>query len=246
MKLPAIIGLLLLVLIRTNTNVAFAKKTTNSKKAYRNLSLVSNNDKETLCKDHNNSIQFSATKMFFPDHNNISIIKKDFFTVMNMGQLGVYFEKKIYRNWRIMAGVSEWNETSFLSEHKGIAGVRGYEPIDKVGSIITRWSYKMVDVFAMYRYNKFKKHKIKTGLGLSYTRGANDFVDSVYLNPGGGDGILYLHYEKHSYLGVIPCISYDYMFFRNRFAFGWDLRLRKYFGIHSSQIDYGYHLSLNF
>ncbi len=214
-------------LLFTVVNNAFAKKDIFCEKTNKKLIFIPCHDSQKHYNDHNNAVQFSATKMFFPDHNKLSLIKKDFFTVMNMGQLGIYYERKIYNNWRIAAGVSEWNETGFLSIYDGIAGVGGYEPIDKIGSIRMRWSYKMVDVFAMYQYNKFRKHKIKTGLGLSYTHGANDYVDSVYLNPGGGDGILYLHYEKHSYYGIIPFISYDYLCLRNRVALGWDLRVRK-------------------
>ncbi len=198
-------------------------------------------------KEFKNSIIFSATDMFFPDHNKLSMFRHWVPIFFEADQLAIYAERRVYRNWSIAAGYSAWNETSFLSEFARIHGVGGYEPFDKVGSLQQRYSYKMRDVFVCYKYNKFKKHKIKAGLGLSYTYGINEYVDSVYHNPSPPfDGIIFLHDERHSYWGLVPLFSYDYLCLRRRVGIGADFRVRKYFGIHSTQIDYGAHVALNF
>jgi hypothetical protein len=150
----------------------------------------------------------------------------------------------VYRNWSIAAGYSAWNETKFLNVLPGLAVVGGYEPFDKVGSLQWRYSYKMRDVFVCYKYDRFKKHKIKAGVGVSYTQGINEYVDSVQNSIF--EGRIYLHNERHSYWGVVPLLSYDYLCLHRRVGFGADFRVRKYFGIHSTQIDYGAHIALNF
>ena len=222
--------LLLLALMSCIANTAFAKKS-DSTKHY---------------KDYNNSIEFSATNSpkaddFFYD------IRHEYYLPYRMGQLAMYYERCVYKNLRIKVGFNEWNETGFLSYVRGPAFVveRG-SPIDEVGSLLARWSYKMIESFGVYRFNLSRKHKIKTAFGMSYTWGLNEIVDSVYHNPGGGDGIIFARREKCSYWGIVPALSYDYLCIHNRISIGLDVRLRRYFGISYSFADYGYHLSVNF
>jgi hypothetical protein len=211
------------------------------------FSAFAKTDSLSNTKEFSNSIQFSATDMFFPGLTSYEEFKHKVPIFLVAEQIAGYYDRRIYKNWHVAIGYSEWNETSFLSEHKGIHGISGFDPIDKVGSIQERYSYKMYDVFASYKYNRFKKHKLKAGVGFSYTKGYNTYVDSVYLNQSPPyDGIIFVHNERHAYYGIVPFIGYDYLCISKRLGLGLDFRVRKYFGIHSSQIDYGFHVAFNF
>ncbi len=107
------------------------------------------------------------------------------------------------------------------------------------GQGTTRHQYKMIDLLLAYRLNVLKRHKISFGIGPSYTWGKNINDDYSLVMPAGKD-------YNASYWGVAPAISYDYVFLRNRLSIGMDLRVRKYFGWPSEQIDYGLHLGVNF
>ena len=159
-------------------------------------------------------------------------------------QLSVYYQRRIYRNWNAAIGYNAWNETGFLNLIKGIHGVFTEEPIDKVGALTARYSYKMVDVIAFYKFNKFRKHKINLGLGPSFAFGVNEYIDSVSLQ--GYEGIIYTHGEHRQYFGVMPTLGYDYLCFKKKVSIGLDFRYRHYFGLKHDQGEYGFHVGYNF
>ena len=100
----------------------------------------------------------------------------------------------------------------------------------------------MTDASIFYRYNRFKKHKIKSGAGLSYCRGANTYLDSISRY---GDRI-FVHEIKESAYGFIATFGYDYLFLRNRLGIGPDLKYRNYSSFRFAGVDYGFHVAVNF
>lgn len=184
-------------------------------------------------KDYNNSIKLSFTNFIFPGlgYEGVDPILAD--------QLGIFYEHRVYKHWRLIAGYSMFNtyETDGLSSALPGPSVSDFK--EYTGQGTTRHQYKMIDLLLAYRLNVLKRHKISFGIGPSYTWGKNINDDYSLVMPAGKD-------YNASYWGVAPAISYDYVFLRNRLSIGMDLRVRKYFGWPSEQIDYGLHLGVNF
>jgi len=190
--------------------------------------------------DKNNSIIISVSNFSFPKILRFRLgISRNLFD-----QCGIYYERRIYKQFKATIGYSEWNTLI----HEGARPfVPGYIGLMTIGSFQYRQHYKMADIFLSYKYRKCIRHSIDVGIGASYYWGLNTYIDTIFYNPDPPyDAIEYSKSRKENYWGIVPFVKYDYLLWKNRIGLGADIRLRKYFGLNSAQIDYGIHLSLNF
>jgi len=183
-------------------------------------------------KDCDNSIKLSFTNFIFPGlgYEGVAPILAD--------QLGIYFEHRVYKNWRLIAGYSMFNtyEADGLPFEQTIPSVSNWNSYYGKGT--TWYQYKMIDLLLAYRLHVLKRHKISFGMGPSYTWGKN--ISDDFILPS-----VALAYNAN-YWGIVSALSYDYVFLRNRLSAGLDLKARKYFSRPSEEIEYGLHLGLNF
>lgn len=118
---------------------------------------------------------------------------------------------------------------------------------DDVGSLRFRYGYKMVDATIMYRYDKILRHKFAVGAGLSCAWGSNLYVRyKLYYGSQPNDFLFVMNRERKGYAGILLPVRYDYLFSSGKFGIGLQSNARKYFGLQSLQIDYGFHFSVNF
>lgn len=164
-------------------------------------------------------------------------------------QFGFYYQRRVYKHIHINAGFAEWNTLTY--KNRDINGspivIGSYNGATQPHQLQWRTFYKMMDLFVTYDYVLAKRHKLSIGMGATYCWGKNTYVDTVYYNPEPPfDAIMFSKIEPAHYWGMMPVFCYDYMLFNNRAAIGIDLRCRKYFGLYSSQVDYGIHVGVNF
>ena len=203
-------------------------------------------------KDYGNSVQFSWNNFYIPNNNEFAFERFHYiygFIVYPL-QIGVYYERKTYKNINISIGYNEWNTLSYFeNDWGGPLRIRNFKEPFKPGLLLERSGYKTIDFYTFYKYNHFKKHKINIGIGATYTYGQNDYIDSIHLNNGPPfDAIIYTSVKNESYYGILAALSYNYLCLKNRMSIGLDIRYRKYFKLIlvPEQIDWGYHISFNF
>jgi hypothetical protein len=103
----------------------------------------------------------------------------------------------------------------------------------------------MIDAAANTEY-RFRKHLFSSGLGASYTWGTSYYLEQRIYNTV-WDSYQYDYREKkESYLGLFVPLRYDLLLLHNHLALGIQGNVRKYFGLQSAQVDYGFHLSAFF
>lgn len=158
------------------------------------------------------------------------------------------FNCRISRNIQLGVGYATWNTVPALITRtyptgQEIPGSSGNDTLKK-GLLLTRRAYKMIDLYGMYTVKTTKRAEVNLGIGLSYAWGINNYVDTLYRYLH--DVYIEGHDQVDHYWGIVPMASYNYFLWHYRVAVGCDLRWRKYFGFYSSQIDYGYHIIINF
>ncbi len=161
-------------------------------------------------------------------------------------QFGVNYTRRISNNVRVLAGYSLWNNFIFNKLNVNGPVVKGSTGEWRKGSLEYRSKYKFVDVACVF-HKEYKKSDFALGAGVSYAVGTNTYIDTIVCNPDPPyDGIIYSHYVREGCWGVVPFFSYDYMVIKKCLSLGGDLKIRKYFNLYSSQIDYGIHVKIHF
>ena len=160
-------------------------------------------------------------------------------------QYGLAYERKIYKNFKLILGYALWNNAPWLfrSIPDGYY-INGPDPVYKKGGIEYRKKYKMADLLFMYRYNKFERHKVDIGVGPSYHWGVNTIIDSIDYNVF--ESFMLTSDHKAAYFGAVYAFNYNYLMFNNRISIGVDARYRRYIGYRITQVDYGLHAGFNF
>ena len=214
------------------------------------VATFANAQSDSLVRDRqfNNSVILSVTYYYFPKIFT-SWRPQFIFPDMNFGnQYSIYYERKVYKKWCIGTGYTTWNTFLSLSPVFTAYSVQvGGKPNDfRKGALDHRSLYKMYDIYAAYSLNKSKKHKIKIELGTSVTWGLNTYIDTFWVDPTNYEGHFRFHEEKAQYFGIISSLFYDYPILKNRMSIGANLKYHKYFGLYSSQFDYGFHVGYNF
>lgn len=194
--------------------------------------------KDTLEKLHlpNNTLRFSFGDFIIP-----RMLHHD----KPVSQFGVHFERRCYKQIYIGIGYAQWG--SFIN--KAVKAIYEKSSVTDttvtIGELIQMYDYKMLDVYASYKFSLFKnKHFLNAGVGASYTWGNNSYLETytVYL------------FEKHitavqkklNHYGALANISYDYHFLKNRFVTGANIRGRFYNWSIAPQFDFGLHVGVNF
>ncbi|MCD6012965.1 MAG: hypothetical protein K0Q79_2827 [Flavipsychrobacter sp.] len=240
-KLP----ILLLILLCIACHCGAQQKTVIKKKAGKKIENPPN-------REFKNSIYIVGTTYYFTkiygsflEHASPKRLKY-YPTEQIADQFGFYYERNLYKSFRIATGYIKWNNFFFpfggMPYGSGGEMVRGggYDTA-KRGSIIWRYEYSMADLLFIYRYNRFKKHKIDVCIGPSYAYGKNWVYDTSYYGH-----VSVAHEERAAYYGITTGIAYDYICLKNRVGLGYNFRWRKYFDLYGAQIDYGLHIKFNF
>lgn len=159
-------------------------------------------------------------------------------------QLGAVYERRVFKDLYVSAGYQQWYRWAHRKVFRGYSIEQPYWLNDIfIGKLTGRHNYKMLDVSVLYKYHINKKHIISGGLGASYCWGENAYVKHFYIHPL---DIVFSQYSKDvQYWGIVPQLSYDYLFLKNRLSAGVDLRAR-YYGSAFTQYDYGVHVGVNF
>ncbi|MBC7554014.1 MAG: hypothetical protein H7257_08545 [Taibaiella sp.] len=198
--------------------------------------------KASAQKDNNNSVVFGFSDYYVNGLTTKREVVHRLPLLMVADQLSVNYERKVYRNFRVGVGFSAWNETDFLNGADGYTvRVRASPDAFTLGGKFLRSSYKMFDACALYRYNKFRKHKVTAGAGVSYCKGKNSYIDSI-----SREQIVFAHDTKESSFGFLATACYDYLFLHGRFGVGPDIKYRNYPSFRFSVVDYGFHVAVHF
>lgn len=170
-----------------------------------------------------------------------------------ISQVGIHYERKVSGNWFVGIGYAQWEEIDPMMLSSARAALKNvqeriyYPGYAKVGDLLGRANYRMVDLYSTYRLTdmRSRRHAINIGAGISYTWGKDSYL--TY-----SDRHLQYHFvreegmEKNAgYLGMIPSLSYDFGMFNNRIIVGFNFRARYYFGM-DMQYDHGIHIGVNF
>jgi hypothetical protein len=200
--------------------------------------------------DFGNSVIVSAYGQFFPKTYKYwshipDILSGDFADVF-----AISYQRKLYKNLGVGIGYAAWNTNKWMLKNVYTDG-QAYNdgPINgniirERGMVETIEAYKMFDLYVTYKYNILNKHKIEAGAGVSRAWGINTVIDTVYILPF--DNYVIAHEQPASYYGVFAFISYDYLLFHNRVAIGYEFKWRRYFGLYSPQLNYGFNVKFNF
>jgi hypothetical protein len=203
---------------------------------------VKASDSLTVNHKCNNSVSASLLGSQFPRTYHY---KTRFWEITNQNIIdvfGVSYERRVGKKYLLGIGYAAWDNHPHLQQ---ISGMSVHEPL-KTGSWEYMQQFKMTDLYTGYKFDRFKRHIISVGAGISYTWGENTIIDTIYITPGWFDGIIEGHQEKADYFGLIAFVSYDYLCFKNRVAIGYKVLLRKYQGWYSTELDYGFNLKFNF
>ena len=172
-------------------------------------------------------------------------------------QFGITATHEVFPRIAVSIAYNAWNANSWLNRHDDYVDEdhdhtfdHRYQPgqrnNEEPGALRFRYAYKMIDVAAVYTYDRFKRHHFSVGAGLSYTWGTNFYVYSKQFNVHNNFEEYIMRTKKEGYAGLLIPVSYDFLFFKERMRMGIQANARKYFGLYSFQIDYGLHVGLNF
>ena len=210
------------------------------------VALLAQPQQASAQKDHKNSITiWNGYKNAVGKNYRFSHFRYDFlFPILseNVGDdYGIYYERLIKKHWIAGGGYGQWNTIDRIA----IFTEREAFLKDK---ITFRNDYKMLDIYAGYRIDIAKRHKVSGCIGYSYTEGHNTILDSMVIIYGSfTHGMGYIHNEyKVGYHGFMSMVNYDYTLFRNRLSVGADLKIRAYRRIYAGQLLYGAHIRVNF
>ncbi len=166
-------------------------------------------------------------------------------------QFGLSYSRRLNSNFSATICYSKWNNFLLPNDRMIRARPATISVSNEMtrGELLRRQLYKSCDASFDYNYVLNKKSQIKIGVGISYTTGVNEYLDSVVRSAVVPDvSFTYTHKETHSYWGVVPVVSYSYFVFKGRINAGANLKARKYWGLRSSsvEVDYGLHIGVNF
>lgn len=163
-------------------------------------------------------------------------------------QIGLYYERKGYKNLYIGAGYMQWEALKIFTAAEEVQvdedPTLPYIPI--IGKLESRQAYKMADGYVFYKYNlPTTRHYINVGIGISYCWGTNLYL-KYYKQGTATDREVAYDWREEDYWGLMPVITYDYLLFKNRMNIGLDIKGRYYSGRPKTQYDYGVHIGVNF
>ncbi len=218
------------------------------------FSVAAKSDSVTLEKTYKNTIILENSYFYFPKIFDATwtpsfVLPIPYLAQMAWGdQFSVYYERKISQKIKLGGGYTMWNTFPSLGNYifrdgPHVISSRNYLG---VGAIAYRAKYKMVDVYGTYDCKHLKRHNIALGGGGTYSLGENTIIDSIVSLPGNQweEYFLYATHRAH-YYGVIALLKYNYIIIKNRISIGGSFKFRKYFGLYSSQLDYGVNLAVN-
>jgi hypothetical protein len=120
----------------------------------------------------------------------------------------------------------------------------------KEQQVLSRSHYVMLDFAARYSLFATSRHMIKAGVGVSVTRGDNEYFTGhgvlLFAGPGPINNDMFFKKNVGVYAGIISSLSYDYRIQQGRVLIGADVKAREYFGLPSVQVDYGVHIGYGF
>lgn len=189
-----------------------------------------------------NAVSFCANNFMFPKITPFRFsIDRNF-----ADQFGIFYRRNVFNKWSAAVGYYAWNDLLSKKENPDGPKIPGILLQTGVGSHLYRLKYRMLDLSIAYS-EAVKKNVFTVGVGASRYWGTNIYIDSIYVNPAPpNDAIFFTKAKQESYIGLVPFLSYEYLLLNNRFGIGADVRLRKYFQLYSSQVDYGIHISARF
>lgn len=194
---------------------------------------------------YNNNIQLELANILAKNWGFMS-----YFPVLN--QIGISYNKRIYKGIHLGLGFSKWSKfgsTSSASNTRYATMLYGpnFGNIDiPPGSITEMANYKMVDLYAFYKFQLTKRQSLNIGGGAFYATGLTSYIDYIYINPEPGDAVRAFYTEKVDYWGAMPQIAYNYTFFNGRLNVGMHLRLRFYQDLNYTPRDHGIQVGFNF
>ncbi|MBL7719823.1 MAG: hypothetical protein JNL72_13365 [Flavipsychrobacter sp.] len=185
-----------------------------------------------------------------------------------IAQAGLTYTRKIKGNFFVGVTYQQWTNWDRGAQHR-LYGFEVPEPAyyslqdgsmarellkDKpnfnghirVGELITRRGYKMLDISAYYRIVAGPRHIVMARFGISYAAGNGEYLEGFYVSSTTGIIRPVLERRLHRFWGIVPGLSYDYRIFRGAFSVGADFRARYYLQWSSAQYDYGVHVGINF
>ncbi|HEY9178698.1 MAG TPA: hypothetical protein VIN07_13460 [Flavipsychrobacter sp.] len=163
-----------------------------------------------------------------------------------ISQLGLYYERKLFKKFHAGIGYMQWTpiRSPSIPILSTVKPESEYEqPV--VGGLEFWRKYKMLDLYLTYKYSiAGSHHLVSPNIGISYAWGIDQYLQWHY----------YYFFEEHSgyewrknsYYGLISGISYDYLLLNNRINIGIDIRGRFYPERKKAQYDYGLHIGVNF
>lgn len=192
-------------------------------------------NKDSICRSNTISLQtgWFFTKGIENTHHN---------------QICLTYEHKFAKQWFAGVGYNQWfsyRRGGQYARHTVLKQINDTEW--EHGALYTRSDYKMVDIFAAYRLLLSSRQFLTLGLGVTRYWGNNSYIDWFAVNPEPPhDLVLYQYYKNSGYWGLMPFLSYDYQFLKNRVATGLDLKYRYYRGEQFQQIDGNLHVKFMF
>lgn len=162
--------------------------------------------------------------------------------------IGGTYERRIYRSFFGGVTFMQWKSLAYTQNNPYFIKYPNLASGLNIGDIYERMNYKMVDVYGYYRYNiGHHQHFVNAGLGVTYCWGTDEAIQTIYVNPAPPyDAYVTLSDSKARYWGLMPFLGYDFLFFRNRFVIGPDIRAKYYIHRSPAEYDISFHLGVNF
>ena len=191
--------------------------------------------------------------------NNISHPKRAIFFYI-LDQYGIGYERKLNKKFSASVLLSEWysgDQHGKILDFSGTYNGAYFEPCNGTGTkscekkVARREKYKFIDIGVGYNIYKHKRYgSIDAQLAMGYTWGKNIIIDTVELPaiPPYDDIGITLHTESAKYFSIIPSLSYNYYFWKQRINVGIQAKGRYFFHIEEGfkQYEWGIHIGYNF
>lgn len=151
-----------------------------------------------------------------------------FFPLLNT--IGINYSRRIYNNIHGDISYMMWlpgHLDLFGNDHFWVEREVDGTPY-KVGELVVRENYKMIDIAAIYNFSKpWSRHNVCAGLGITRYWGDNYYIESLSIyHPSvytTGQGI------RESYWGLSQQLSYRYSFYRKKISIGMSFKSRSFF-----------------
>jgi hypothetical protein len=162
--------------------------------------------------------------------------------------VGGTFERRIYKCWFAGATFMQWKSLAYTQDNPYFIKYPYRVTGLNIGDVYDRLNYKMIDIYGFYRYNiGHHRHFITAGVGVTHCWGTDEAIEFIYINPDPPhDVVVELSDAKANYWGAMPFLGYDFLFFRNRFVIGPDIRAKYYIHRSPAEYDISFHLGVNF